>query len=334
MNFKNMNESAVSPIVATLVLIVVAVVGAVAVGTIMGTFSSDVAEQTNTGDVAGASASEILIAGSTTVQPASELLAKAYMNQHSGIKITVQAGGSDAGIAGVGMGICDIGSASKDVSSAYLEEYPNLNTYQIGGSGVVFIHNDVGALAGITGATAEGLKNLYDIANAQGYVAYTDDGDNIINAADTFAEGTGITTDVRVYQRAEGSGTEEAVDKYIDDKGYMDTTTAAGAQGNELLFQSVSGSTNPALGFVDWAFAGDGVVKLDLDTYTTSEDDIKNALMGQDTYPTDLARPLNYIVNGEPNSVVKNYIEFAQSPAGAELVKDAGFFPLLDLKKL
>ena len=32
------NEHAVSPIVATLVLIVVAVVGAVAVGTIMGTF--------------------------------------------------------------------------------------------------------------------------------------------------------------------------------------------------------------------------------------------------------------------------------------------------------
>ena len=334
MNFKNMNESAVSPIVATLVLIVVAVVGAVAVGTIMGAFSSDVSEQVNPGDVAGASASEILIAGSTTVQPASELLAKAYMNQHSGVKITVQAGGSDAGIAGVGMGICDIGSASKDVSSAYLEEYPNLNIYQIGGSGVVFIHNDAGTLTGITGATAEGLKKLYDAANPQGYVAYTSDVNQIIDAADTFAAGTGAVTDVRVYQRAEGSGTEEAVDKYIDVKGYMDTTTAAGAQGNNGLFQAVSGSTNPALGFVDWAFADSTVVKLNLDPYTTTEVNIKNALMGQDTYPADLARPLNYIVNGNPSAVVKNYIEFAQSPAGAELVKDAGFFPLLDLKKL
>ena len=35
---KMSNEVAVSPIVATLVLIVVAVIGAVAVGTIMGTF--------------------------------------------------------------------------------------------------------------------------------------------------------------------------------------------------------------------------------------------------------------------------------------------------------
>ena len=46
-NLKKNNDMAVSPIVATLVLIVVAVIGAVAVGTIMGTFSSDVSKQAN-----------------------------------------------------------------------------------------------------------------------------------------------------------------------------------------------------------------------------------------------------------------------------------------------
>ena len=69
--YKMDNQAAVSPIVATLVLIVVAVVGAVAVGSIMGTFSSSVSKQANTGNAASASQTEILIAGSTTVYPAS-----------------------------------------------------------------------------------------------------------------------------------------------------------------------------------------------------------------------------------------------------------------------
>ena len=70
-NKKRMNhDMAVSPIVATLVLIVVAVIGAVAVGTIMGTFSSDVSKQANAGQAASASQTQVLVAGSTTLQPA------------------------------------------------------------------------------------------------------------------------------------------------------------------------------------------------------------------------------------------------------------------------
>jgi len=51
MKFFN-NDEGVSPIVATLVLIVVAIIGAAAVGLIMGTFSSQVSDQANAGDIA------------------------------------------------------------------------------------------------------------------------------------------------------------------------------------------------------------------------------------------------------------------------------------------
>ncbi|MGB7993106.1 hypothetical protein, partial [Methanoregula sp.] len=61
---KMSNEVAVSPIVATLVLIVVAVIGAVAVGTIMGTFSTSVQKQANAQQAASASQTEILVDGS------------------------------------------------------------------------------------------------------------------------------------------------------------------------------------------------------------------------------------------------------------------------------
>jgi len=97
------NDMAVSPIVATLVLIVVAVIGAVAVGTIMGTFSGSVAKQVNSNGAASAASTggDLLIAGSTTVYPASLILAQDYMNQFPATKITVQTGGSGAGVSEV-----------------------------------------------------------------------------------------------------------------------------------------------------------------------------------------------------------------------------------------
>ena len=89
-NLKKNNDMAVSPIVATLVLIVVAVIGAVAGGTIMGTFSSDVSKQANTGQAASAAQTDILIAGSTTIQPAMNLVAADYMAANPGVHINVQ----------------------------------------------------------------------------------------------------------------------------------------------------------------------------------------------------------------------------------------------------
>ncbi|MCD5409194.1 MAG: hypothetical protein LRZ87_00255, partial [Methanocellales archaeon] len=62
---------------ATLVLVVVAITGAAAVGTMTGAFSDEVAEQVTTEDIQGGTS--LLIAGSTTVQPVTELLAEAFM---------------------------------------------------------------------------------------------------------------------------------------------------------------------------------------------------------------------------------------------------------------
>jgi len=181
--------------VATLVLIVVAVVGAVAVGTIVGTFSSDVADKNNAGDVAGASATEILVVGSTTVQPASEALAKEYMKLHPGIKITVQGGGSGAGVTAAGEGIADIGSASRHVKGTELEGYPLLQEHQIGGSAVVMICN--GGLT-LNDVTVDDIRDAYEnntfsdtLSSASVAVARAESS----GTQDTFVEWLGIEVD-------------------------------------------------------------------------------------------------------------------------------------------
>ncbi len=327
------NEHAVSPIVATLVLIVVAVVGAVAVGTIMGTFSSDVADQNSAGDVAGASATEVLIVGSTTVQPASEALAKEYMAHHPGIKITVQGGGSGAGVTAAGEGITDIGASSSAISPEQMTKYPLLEVTQIGGSAVVFITND----GTITNATSAGLKALYEAADDDGIVEFDDDGANVgvIEADDTFTAGA---TEITVYQRSEASGTEDTAAEFVGgSKGFFnDDTTAVGVNGNGGVLDAVAGASGTAIGFVDFGYANgnDDVEMFTIDDEVADSANIKAALKGAtDAYPKGLTRGLYYVTNGSPGSVVSNFIQFVQSPAGVTIMEspEVGMFGYLSI---
>src|SRR5208283_4808826 len=141
-NMKRMNnEMAVSPIVATLVLIVVAVIGAVAVGTIMGTFSTSVSKQANANQANTASQTEILVAGSTTVDPITQAAATLYTTQNPGVKVTSQAIASGAGVQAVGNGVADVGAVSEAVKAAWTTQFPNLQQYQIGEGAIAIITN-------------------------------------------------------------------------------------------------------------------------------------------------------------------------------------------------
>ena len=306
MKLLKMNENAVSPIVATLVLIVVAVIGAVAVGTIMGAFSSDVSEQVNTGDISDSSSMEILIAGSTTVQPASELLAEAYMAKKPGVKISVQGGGSGAGVTSVGMGIVDIGSASRAVKDAELANYPNLQTHQIGGSAVVLI-------------CSEGLS-LTDVIKYDIMDVYTNGTSTNMSSVET------------AYARAESSGTQDTFLEWLGIEEADLHGNVTRATGNAGVLAAVA-RTSDAIGFVDFGYtegaAGIKIVDLDVYGQATSKT-ILDALKGNETaYPNGLTRPLNYITNGNPSSlIVKDYINFARSPGAIDLFHEAGMFSI------
>ena len=310
---------AVSPIVATLVLVVVAISGAAAVGTIMGTFSSDVSGEANTGELALASSTEILIAGSTTVQPVSELLAEAYMDDHQGIKITVQGGGSGAGVSSAGMDIVDIGAASRPVKDGEMEKYPDLMTHKIGGSAVVVIaHEDI---------------TVFNVTHAELKAAYAaNDATHIVNESGS----ENITV---LYQRAEASGTQDTFEDWLDSNGGttgIDAETP-GATGNAGVLKAVQ-DTEESIGFVDFGFAEslDGVVILGIIDHTgktyaeIDADHIEDELKDEDgkSYVTALTRPLNYITNGEPTSMEQAFITFAMSPGATEHFEACGYFAI------
>jgi len=310
--FKGMWEDtrAVSPIVATLVLVVVAITGAAAVGTIMGTFSSDVSDQSNTGELADASSTEILIAGSTTVQPVSELLAEAYMDDHQGVKITVQGGGSGAGVSSAGLDIVDIGAASRDVKSEEAAKYPDLNTHKIGGSAVVMIVNGASTITNATKAEVN-----------EAYVNHTFPGN--------------LSTITKVFDRSEESGTEDTFCKWIGNTTF--DGSVEGKSGNAGVLKAVEDTPN-SIGFVDFGFAdgsddAEAINLYDGKQYFATKDDIKDQLKdsNKDLYPDKLARPLNYTTNGEPNSMEQAFITFAMSPGAATYFEECGYFPVTSI---
>ncbi len=328
--FKGMWEDtkAVSPIVATLVLVVVAITGAAAVGTIMGTFSSDVSDQSNTGELADASSTEILIAGSTTVQPVSELIAEAYMDDNSGVKITVQGGGSGAGVSSAGLDIVDIGAASRAMKTEEEEDYPDMEVYPIGGSAVVLIaHKDATVINNAT------------VKRSELITAYT-------GSAFTFANASGVT---KVFQRADASGTE---DTFTDWLGKIDIPDSIGGEiGNAGVLAKVK-STAGSMGFVDYGFAAsddgvqilgivdDGRSELIYANHSIDSDCLKDAIKDEDNtkYPTGkkngikgLTRPLNYMTDGVPVPMVQAFITFAQSPGAIPYFTECGYFAYTEI---
>lgn len=313
------DEAGVSPIVATLVLIVVAIAGAAAVGTIMGAFSSDVSDSSSSEGAANGASTELLIAGSTTVQPVSEVLAEAFMRDNQGIKVTVQGGGSGAGISSTEMDIVDIGAASEDVDT--VTEHPTLQKHQIGASAVVVITN------GVTGTTtAAQMGALYAAAAADGTVTAA----QLTTAGLTGAAGT------ELFQREEASGTEETFSKWATgSKTGIDATNATGASGNAGVLKAVEDTTN-SIGFVDFGFAEDSSVTLinvgagtDKATVKTQ---ILNSLKGEtSTFPAGLTRPLNYLTNGAPSTIEQSFLDFARQPAQDALFEEVGYFSMIDI---
>jgi len=336
------NDMAVSPIVATLVLIVVAVIGAVAVGTIMGTFSSDVSKQANANQASDASATHILVAGSTTVYPASLALASDYETQHPGIKIDVQGGGSGAGVAAAGQGIADIGASSSALTQTQLSTYPNLQTYQIGARSVVFIVNKNSGAAGQTVAKSE--LNTWITGKL---------------ASNLTVGGTSSNIN-KLVQRSDASGTESTAAKFIGASGYSGdnafdalTTNSTPVSGNPGVIAEINGNTaGNEIGFADLGYVYDTTGNL---KSTASSISVLNVTDGTNNYqystgsalrtaclasakdmiagtsqgtnwPQSLDSQLLYVTNGEPSSVVKNFITYAQSPAGGADIQSAGDF--------
>ncbi|MDN7025320.1 hypothetical protein FGU65_10515 [Methanoculleus sp. FWC-SCC1] len=282
---------------------------------------------------------QITIAGSTTIQPVSEILSTVYMKYHPDVRVMVEGGGSSAGIRRVAAGEIDIGAASRALEADELSAYPWLRVHQIGGSGVVLI-----------------VSHEYpadEVSFDEVAALYDDLSDNVSEMPQV----AGIRT---VVQRSDSSGTEETFAQWLFGGGVKnvnpalnvtDTGTGGpirhiGANGNLGVLNAVK--ENPdAIGFVDFGYAeGDTGVKILRirnagaatalpDGITTFRDAIWQELSLQngqdDLYIERLTRPLNYISNGTASPAVLEFITFARSAEARKYFNEVGYFSMSEI---
>jgi phosphate transport system substrate-binding protein len=322
------NDMAVSPIVATLVLIVVAVIGAVAVGTIMGTFSSDVSKQASAGNAADAASTDLIVTGSSTMYPVIFATAANYTVANPSINVKVSSSGSGAGLAAVVQDVADLGMMSEDLTATQTAAYPNIKRFQVGVSGVVVIQK----IAGTFGSAP--LTDLYTIYST--------------GAAPASGNLSGVTGAVT---RSDKSGTADVFGKMIglplDD---IYKTPGAGfivaAKSNSGVVGEITkaATANTVIGFTDYDYVRSnsavrmipyhsGSTVYANPSLTTIKDAWNGISPANTGFPKDATRPLNFVTNGEPSTLAKNFIQFNQMPDQKQLYNDIGIVHISEIVK-
>ncbi|MDD3315786.1 MAG: phosphate ABC transporter substrate-binding protein [Syntrophaceticus sp.] len=243
----------------------------------------------NTEQTSEALEGNITIAGSTSVQPLSEELASAFMEQNQGVEINVAGGGSGAGIKAAQEGTADIGASSRELKD---EEKPDLNEAVIAKDGIaIVIHKD----NGVENLTIEETQKIF----AGEITDWKDVG--------------GESGSINVFTREEGSGTRDAFEEIV--MGDAKISTKAGVQNSTgAVRTAVAGDVN-SIGYISLGSLDESVTAVKIDDVEPSDETIQDG-----TYK--VARPFLYLTKGEPEGVVKAFIDFVMSSEGQEIVAE------------
>ncbi len=238
----------------------------------------------------------IQIAGSTSVQPVAEKLANKFEETHPNVRINVQGGGSSLGISSVSQGITQIGTSSRELTS---KEKAGLNEYIIGKEGIVIAVNNQN---NVTGLNKNQTRDIFS--------------GKITNWKDV----GGQNLEIHVIARESGSGTRSAFENLIMGKGTKIRNDAIVQSSTEAVKQAVRQDPG-AVGFVSLISMSNDVKALKIDGVGPSEETVFDG-----TYT--LQTPFIFIVKGEPNGTVKEFIDFTLSPEGQAIVKSQKVVPV------
>jgi phosphate transport system substrate-binding protein len=243
----------------------------------------------------GSQESKIDIVGSTSVQPVAEKLAEEYTKSHPNVKINVQGGGSSVGITSTQQGTADIGTSSKDLKD---DEKKGITEYLIGKDGIVISVNSENKVSDLS---PDQVKDIFS--------------GKITN----WKEVGGSDAEINVITREDGSGTRSAFEEIIMGKETKIKSDAIIQSSTEAVKQAVKQDPN-AIGFISLANLDETVKALKIDGVEPSEPTVSDG-----TYKVQ--RPFLFLVKGDAQGTVKEFIDWVLSPEGQEIVKSEKIVP-------
>jgi phosphate transport system substrate-binding protein len=245
---------------------------------------------------------KLVVTGASTLAPLIAEIGKRFESLHGKVRVDVQTGGSSRGVADARQGLADIGM----VSRAMKDDERDLHAFPVARDGVCIIlhkENPVQAL------TDEQIAAIYTgrITNWKGV--------------------GGKDATITVVNKAEGRSTLEVFLHYFKLKN-ADVKAQVVIGDNEQGVKTVAGNRN-AVGYVSIGTAeydemhGVPIKLLPVGGVAASTENVRKG-----AFP--LSRPLHIVTRVSPAGLAKAFIEYAQSKAVHDIIRQQYFVPLAD----
>lgn len=261
----------------------------------------------------------INVQGSTTLEKVCTLSAVPFMNAHPSIQLTVSGTGSGSGIGTLINGQCNVAMASRTVKfseneTAHTSTGIWLRQYAIAKDGLAIIIND--EATSILDLNVDTIKAIFN--------------GTISNWDDTALPDVGLSGEIQVVVREEGSGTRDAFNELVmgdEDQEFADSQYVGDAlpmTSNQMIFDEVNTNAQ-AIGYVGLGYLGSGVETVYVAGVEPTFDTILDTtyLIQRELYLVTLGTP-------ETGTLTWEYINWHFSPEGQYYVFKSGFINILD----
>lgn len=251
------------------------------------------------GPYARAADDRITLTGSSTIAPLVAEIGKRFEDRNPAVRVDVQTGGSTRGVNDARSGLADIGMASRDLKEAERD----LLAFPIARDGIgIILHGD---------NTVAALSDRQVVAIFTGGIT------------DWSAVG-GEAGPITVVNKAEGRSTLELFLSHFRIKA-SDIKAHVVIGDNQQGIKTVAGNRG-AIGYVSIgtaeyeAGAGTPIRLLGMNGIEASVANVRNG-----SFP--LSRPLNLVTRSTPEGRVRQFIDFARSPAVHDIIQEQFFVP-------
>lgn len=236
------------------------------------------------------------IAGGTAHVPVMKEAAKRIMETNRDIRISVAGGGSGVGVQKVGEGLVQIGNTGRPLKDTEKEKY-GLESFPFAIDGVAIVVNPGNSVSALDKA------QLIDIFTGK---------------IKNWKEVGGADASITLYNREDGSGTREVFEEKALDKNSA-VVQANVVNSNGAMKTAVAQDKN-AIGYVGIGHLDKAVKGIILDNMAPSQESAADG-----SYK--LTRLLYMNTKGQPEGLVKAFIDYIYSPEGSEIIKEAGYIP-------
>jgi len=263
---------------------------------------------------AGNNKNSIQIKGSDTMVNLGQAWAEKYMEENPGDFVAVTGGGSGTGLSSLILATCDIAMSSRNIKDKEiaLAKQKGVNPFEIKVAldGLAVVVNPANPVSKLT------LDQLADIFTGK-----------IIN----WKEVGGKNEKIVILSREVNSGTHVYFKEHVLRKGDANGKEefAPGAlllSSSQAIADEVAGNSS-AIGYYGMGYISSKQKHIDVAKDEKSEyinPTIENVLSGK--YP--ISRPLFLYTNGEPQGLIKKFVDYSLSKEGQDIVVKTDFVPI------